>query len=122
MITVTKVQLRKQLVDGSATSEDAEHLIWTNESMQILTEDGPRTGRSTAWFLEYDLWVDTLYVTCAEPSCIRIGHLTSSHDEWQQARDTRDLALVQKQAITLADLYRRGKARGLLKPGSTYGG
>ena len=37
-------------------------------------------------------------------------------------QDADDLLLIQKQAVSLADLYRKGKARGLLSPRSAYGG
>lgn len=120
LFTVTKVQLRKQVAEGSASEDD--HLIWLDDSMQVLTEDGPRLPAQTLWFIDTDQWVDDLYVTCGKPGCIKVEHLTTDPKAAQAAKDARDLALVQKSAVTLADLYRRGKAKGLLKPGSPYGG
>lgn len=120
MITVTKVQLYKQLAQGSASHN--EHLEWLDDSMQVLTEDGPRTAQSTVWFLSTGQWVDNLFTTCGEKGCLVLSHITDSKAQADAAQDARDLALVQRTAVTLADLYRRGKARGLLRPGSTYGG
>lgn len=39
----------------------------------------------------------------------------------QEDQDAEDLRLVQRNAVTLADLYRKGKARGLLSSRSAYG-
>lgn len=39
----------------------------------------------------------------------------------QEDQDADDLLLIQRQAVSLADLYRKGKARGLLSPRSAYG-
>jgi hypothetical protein len=39
----------------------------------------------------------------------------------QEDQDAADLLLVQRNAVTLADLYRKGKARGLLSSRSEYG-
>lgn len=43
--------------------------------------------------------------------------VTKAEDE---AKDELDLALVQKQAVTLADLYRKGKKRGLITARASY--
>ena len=122
MFTVTKVQLRRQVAEGSASSEDGDHLIWLDDGIQILTEDGPRLPAQTLWFIDTDTWVDDLYVTCNKPGCIRRDHITDDRHKAQSIQDAEDLALVQKQAVTLADLYRRGKARGLIRPSHNYGG
>ena len=37
-----------------------------------------------------------------------------------EEKDDLDLQLVQKQAVTLADLYRKGKKRGLISARSSY--
>lgn len=121
MITVTKVQLRKQVAEGSASSEDAEHLIWVDDGMAVLTEDGPRLPAQTLWFLDHGTWVDDLYVTCKTPGCIRIEHLTDSKAQADAVKDAEDLALVQRHAVTLADLYRKGRAKGLVFRTSHYG-
>jgi len=39
----------------------------------------------------------------------------------REDEDAGDLLLIQKQAVSLADLYRKGKARGLLTARSAYG-
>ena len=39
----------------------------------------------------------------------------------QEDQDAEDLRLVQRNAVTLADLYRKGKQRGLLSSRSAYG-
>lgn len=38
----------------------------------------------------------------------------------EEEQDKDDLLLVQRSAYTLADLYRKGKARGLLSSRSAY--
>jgi hypothetical protein len=47
--------------------------------------------------------------------------LAAMQAELKNRQDSEELALVQRHTVNLADLYRKGKARGLLSPRSAYG-
>lgn len=71
------------------------------------------TAQQVTWFLEHDAWEDNII---ADP-VNSISHLKLAD---VSTKDDKDLALVQKQAVTLADLYRKGKKRGLISARSSY--
>lgn len=120
MLTVTKVQLTKQLAEGSATTINGECQEWVDPTMRVLTEDGPRTAQQTVHYLEFHQWIDNLYVTCDTPGCLRMDHITDDKAKADAVKDEELMHLVQRTSVTLADLYRKGKARGLLTSGTAY--
>lgn len=120
--TVTPIQLLSQLTLGAATDSSGEHWVWLDDTMQIITTDGPRPADEVAWFIAHKVWPKRTYTLCSEPHCIAPDHLTIDQAEATKAEDDRMAALVQQTTTTLAALYRKGKARGLLKPASNYGG
>lgn len=119
MLTVTKVQLRNQLADGSAT-DMLDHLVWLDPLMLVLTEDGPRSAQQTSWFLETGDWVP-VFSLCSTDDCIRADHLTNDKAKAEVVKDEELMRLVQRNSVTLASLYRKGKAMGVLSGTSSYG-
>jgi hypothetical protein len=117
---VTDNQLKEQLDQGSHW--EAGHWIWNDPTMQVLTEDGPRSPQQVLYYLGTHRWVDQLYNNCGVDNCIRGTHHSETKTHADEVRAVEDLILVQRSATTLASLYRKGKARGLLKPVSNYGG
>lgn len=115
--TVTDDQLYNQLADGSATEGD--HQLWLDSNMLILTEDGPRPAQQAVRFLTTGQWA-LAFTTCRESSCIRLDHLTDSKAQADQAKDEELMLLVQRSSVSLASLYKKGKARGLLSARSAY--
>jgi hypothetical protein len=120
VITVTRHQLFNQLAEGSATNE-LGHQVWLDSEMQILTEDGPRPAQQATWYLHLGDWAP-VWTTCEEPTCLVLAHLTDSQTKAEEAKEEALLALVQRTSVSLADLYRKGKKRGLLTPRTEYGG
>lgn len=120
--TVSDAQLADQILMGSVISDS--HYVWVDPSMQVITEDGPWPAAQAVWFLEHGVWVTDLYALCDEPRCILPTHLTVSKDEAEAkaAADKEEalMQLVQRQSVTLADLYRKGKMRGLISSRSAY--
>lgn len=76
------------------------------------TEAKVMTAQQVAWFLENNAWENE--VVCEFGIRNSISHLVIPD------KDESDLALVQKEAVTLADLYRKGKKRGLISARSSY--
>ncbi len=121
--TVTDAQLEQQLADGTIWQGD--HRVWFDPQVQVITEDGARTPAQVVIYLTLHRWVDEVFNNCGVDNCITGLHnsLTEAHAD--EVRDAEDMILIQQhhtQAVTLADLYRKGKSRGLLGPTSAYGG
>lgn len=118
--TVSDDQLTEQLIQGSMIRDS--HYIWVNPDMLVLTEDGPRTAGQTIWYLETGEWVNDLHNLCGDTQCLLPTHMT---DDYHAASDAAELQLVEQdhttKRVSLASLYRKGKARGLLAPRSEYG-
>jgi hypothetical protein len=106
-----------QLTVTGVTIDGTSHLVQT-ERVNFLcqvsdTEVKVVTAQQVAWFLENGAWEENII---ADP-VNSISHLKLADAESQ---DDKDLALVQTQAVTLADLYRKGKKRGLISARSGY--
>ena len=119
LFTVSNRQLQHQINQGAAP--DGDHLHWLDKDNVILTEDGPRSAAEAQWFLHTGRWPAEIYVMCDEPTCIQADHLTDLvseiekyKQEQQSLKDEELMQLVQRNSVSLADLYRKGKARGLL--------
>jgi len=119
MFTVTSEQLFDQVAEGSATTLNGECLIWIDSSMQVLTEDGPRSGQEATWYLDRGEWVPT-YPLCGTTGCMRMDHLTDSKAKAEAVKDEELMLLVQRSSVNLASLYRKAKSRGLLSSTSPY--
>ena len=114
---VTDAELYNQLADGSAF--DGLHQRWLYPGMQILTEDGPRPAQHATWYLHTGQW-SPVYPLCGETDCIKVDHLTDSRAAASEAKDDELMKLVQRSTISLASLYKKGKARGLISARSEY--
>ena len=89
-----------------------------------LRHNHPASIGVEAWFLEHDRWEDLVTDSCGVTGCLthlRLQGLTVEEDEAKVPIDDDPLLrLVEKTSVTLADLYRRGRAKGLLAPRSDY--
>lgn len=121
-------ETKKQLADalqqctvGQGHGDGQVHLV-TVEPYRIAWRDpvselvDRHTLPQVAWYLEHDRWENQLINTCTVPNCV--SHLKPA-DVGPEEEDA-DLKLVEKQAVTLADLYRKGKKRGLISARSGY--
>jgi hypothetical protein len=104
-----------QLAEASATSEDGEHLVQTDYSKFIYLEGVLMSCQQASAYLQLGEWTNVL-TTCGEPDCLL--HLTTL----TAAKEEEDIALVTRHAVSLADLYRAGRSRGLLAARTEYGG
>jgi hypothetical protein len=127
--TVTDDQIKAQLSMGCGYDGTNMHLLWSDLEVKIITEDGPRTARQAAWYLHTHHWIDDVFDICGNDQCVDIDHLTVSKTEADQHAAQRQadkeeelMQLVQRQSVTLASLYKKGKSRGLIGPSSQYGG
>jgi hypothetical protein len=114
---VSTDQLHSQLAEGSAFDHD--HQLWQDQAMRVITDDGARSAQQVMWFLLTGNWSE-VFTTCGQSTCIRHDHLTDSAAQASAVRDEEELALVERSAVSLADLYRRGKAKGLLTARTEY--
>jgi hypothetical protein len=116
MFTVTEDQIRSQLAEATATDESGDHLVRLYQGQFILSEEGPRSlQQASAWLSEGE-WVDEVVTTCGLDECLRPDHILSQ----AAAKDAADLRLVAQQAVSLADLYRKARSRGLTAPATSY--
>jgi hypothetical protein len=119
MITPTtdEALLIEQVSETSATSEDGHHLVhmYYPDLIRSTADSGP--ARRALWQVDKGEWVHDLEPTCGQQDCILPDH-TRPLD-----KDEADLVLVQSHnTVTLAELYRKGKSRGLLTARTEYGG
>lgn len=119
---ITIEQVATQLAEATATSEDGDHLVQMDYHQFILSSEGARTCQQASAYLGEGEWAQATYVTCGVPDCVRPEHVTGSAAKAQAAKDAADLELVHAhtQAVTLADLYRKAKKRGLVAPARDY--
>lgn len=98
--------------------ENVGHKV-SDPSARIETPAGKKSPQQVAWFLEHDKWEDDVVNSCAVAGCVTHLRLGSETEE-ADAKDDPLLKLVEKTSVTLADLYRKGRAKGLLAPRSDY--
>jgi hypothetical protein len=109
--------LIEQVSEATATSEDGDHVVVLYQSNFIRSEEGLKSVQQASGRLQLGEW-EPVAATCGLPECCRPDHLVEAH----LAKDEEDLQLVAAHAISLADLYRKGRSRGLLTARSEYGG
>ena len=94
-------------VDG-----ESHRVVIASEGTQLYTDERMLTPFQAAWFLEHESIeeVDSLTSACGLDDCI-------SHLQFKTPAVTDEdlLQLVQRSSVSLADLYRKGKQRGLIK-------
>lgn len=98
------------------------HRVRMVEAVRVQTEGGPRTPEEVAWFLENDRWEHNVLTTCGTKYCSTHVNLTLSDPaaDKLEAEDDVELELVQRTSVTLADLYRKGRAKGVISARSAY--
>jgi hypothetical protein len=99
--------------------ENVGHKV-SDPSARLDTPAGAKSPQQVAWFLEHDRWEDEVVEACAVAGCLT--HLKLKGADIEEAEDKDDplLKLVERTSVTLADLYRKGRAKGLLAPRSDY--
>ena len=103
--------LIEQVSEATATSEDGDHLVQIYQSKFIHSTEGLVSAQAASHFLDEGQW-SPVVSTCGIADCCRPDHLEEQANQ-----------LVAAHAISLADLYRAGRKRGLLTAQSTgYGG
>lgn len=110
--------LIEQVAEVTATSEDGDHLVRMYQLDLIYSEGDLKSVQQASGYLQMGDWTP-VSPTCGEPECCRPDHL----DDAATVKDEEDLQLVASHAVSLADLYRQGRKKGLLTAQSTgYGG
>jgi hypothetical protein len=107
---VTKVLFENKLL----------HRVRTVPDVKVQTGDGPRTPEQVAWFLENDRWEDDVVSYCGTDFCTSHVNLGDAEAARMEAKDDEVLELVQRTSVTLADLYRKGRAKGVIAARSAY--
>jgi hypothetical protein len=111
-------QLIEQVSNATVTSEDGDHLVHMYQSQFIHSEGVLKSVQQASGFLQMGDW-ESVSPTCGVVECVRPDHLDHAHI----VKEEEDLQLVASHAVSLADLYRQGRKRGLLTAQSTgYGG
>jgi hypothetical protein len=105
--------LLEQVSESTATSEDGDHLVQMYYPQFIHSEGKIRTLQQASNYLDTGEWVSVV-ATCTVQECCLPSHLD----------EAANLLVAQhSQAVSLADLYKKGRSRGLLTAQSTgYGG
>ena len=106
-----------QLVTTTMYSGGQLHRVPMVEDVKINTPGGTRTPRQVAWFLENDAWEYDLVSPCGVENCA--SHVNLAGQSTTMDEDDKVLELVQRTSVTLADLYRKGRAKGVITAQST---
>lgn len=96
------------------------HRVRTVPDVKVQTDDGPRTPEEVAWFLENDSWERDVVSYCGIEFCSSHVNLADAEAARIEAKDDEVLELVQRTSVTLADLYRKGRAKGVIAARSAY--
>jgi len=105
-------QLVIAVAEHTATTEDGEHLVVLSYYPDLIHSDGRVvSAQQASGYLQVGDWSPVLS-TCGNADCCRPDHL-----------EERANQLVAAHAVSLADLYRAGRKRGLLTAHTAgYGG
>jgi hypothetical protein len=114
-----QLMLPIEISQVTATSEDGEHLLVRSDYSNLIRLEGRIvTVQQASGALQMGDW-ESVLPTCGVVECVRPDHL----DHATVVKDEQDLQLVASHAVSLADLYRKGRKAGLLTAQSTgYGG
>ena len=96
------------------------HRMRTVPDVLVRTDFGPRTPEQVEWFLENDVWEDDIVSYCGVDYCITHITLNGSEVGKIETKDEGELELVERTSVTLADLYRKGRARGVVSARTSY--
>jgi hypothetical protein len=98
---------------STATSEDGSHLVQMDYTKFIRSDGALRSAQQASGYLATGEW-GSVTPSCQVEDCIQPDHMEAA-----------DLAMVADhatRAVSLADLYRKAKGRGLLTARTSYGG
>lgn len=94
------------------------HVVLASDApATTATTAGKRTFQQVCWALEHDRWEDLVTNSCDQPRCtshLKIDTTTTA------PTDDELMKLVERNSVSLADLYRKGRARGLISARSGY--
>ena len=96
------------------------HRVRTVPDVRVQTSDGYRTPEQVAWFLENDKWEHDVVSYCGTDFCTSHVNLADAEAARMEAKDDEELELVQRTSVTLADLYRKGRAKGVIAARTSY--
>jgi hypothetical protein len=102
--------------DGSHRVPDNDDYGPDRSKMRVINDgmDEVKTVAQVKWFLENDAWEQHVYTTCEVPGCV--NHLALA----DVPKDEELLALVQSDnKVSLAQLYQRGRQKGLISARSS---
>jgi hypothetical protein len=108
------------LVTTAKVENGRLHRVRTVPGVRIHTSDGEHTPEEVTWFLENDRWERDVVSYCGTTFCSSHVNLGDAEAARMEAEDDEVLELVQRTSVTLADLYRKGRAKGVIAARSTY--
>lgn len=115
---IDDIDLIRQVAEVTATSADGDHLVQTYYPDLIRSDGSLVSVQQASGYLQVGDW-EPVSPTCGELECVRPDHLAEAHI----VKEQEDLQLVASHAVSLADLYRKGRKAGLLTAQSSgYGG
>jgi hypothetical protein len=103
---ISAVDARTFLVEHNSNF----HRVATRPGPIIPQGDGSNedaTVQQVQWYLEHGRWEDELVASCGVKLC-------TTHLRVEGNNEDDLLKLVERSSVSLADLYRKGKARGLV--------
>jgi hypothetical protein len=101
---ISAVDARTFLVEHNSNF----HRVATRPGPVIPKGDGTDvTVQQAQWYLEHGRWEEELVASCGVKLC-------TSHLRVDGNDEADLLKLVERSSVSLADLYRKGKARGLV--------
>jgi len=111
--------LAEQLAEATCTTEDGDHVVVQKDYSDLIRlYDRVVSPQQASGYLQVGDW-EPVAATCGVIECVRPDHLDHAHI----VKEQEDLQLVASHAVSLADLYRKGRKAGLLTAQSTgYGG
>ena len=102
----------------------ALHRMPVRGAVTIEILDGTvKSPQQAAWWLENDRWEADVRSSCGRDGCcthLVLGPGSAPDEGTESTAEEQLLGLVQRQSVTLADLYRKGRKKGLLAPQQDY--
>lgn len=113
---VTQTQLVSGLLHRVRKVPDVRILTLSNQA---------RTPEQVAWFLEHDKWEDDVVSSCGVDYCCSHIRLAGQPEDLtvpatEPISEAQLLGMVERQSVTLADLYRKARSRGVISARSDY--
>ncbi len=100
------------------------HRMPVRDHVVIETLSGEqKTPQQAAWWLENDHWEADVRSSCGRDGCcthLVLDPAVPVEDGTESTTEEQLLELVQRQPVRLADLYRKGRKKGLLAAQQDY--